>query len=632
MRALSASRPARVLLTLMLLAPAALAQPRRPNQDSLPRYRFQRLSVADGLPDNAPYAPLQDRRGFLWFGSGSGLVRYDGREAKVFRQRSASGRVSLRSVGALIEDARGDLWAGGYGESGLWRLDRRTERWTSYEHDPRRPITLSSNDIYDIIEAAPGRLLVFTASPSNSQITCLDRLDVRSGRVRRFRWRKNSPNAPEGHCIATLAVFKPAWDARGGTWFSSVLGLLRYDPRGDSLQLVAAADVVPYGDARYRALDPLLRAARPLAQIQQPGHYANLTVPFQLDHATRVLVVGGGEMSNSWRADYGWIENARGDTVWAMRHGTSAWMGGYATNRLVVAAPTLPAGRYRLRFKTDSNQGPEEWNWTPPDREDLWGIRVVEAPSSSSAQLARLETRALTRRPDQLPHAATRPLGDDGRGGLLIAGHGLLRRDHRTGRVEDLAAGAGPVGLPDSLQLRRAYIYSTFATSDGVLWLGTYQGLYRLQHGRATRYSFDPSPASRFNSVWQILGEDDGTLWLTVEGRAVHFDPATGRFQTYRLDIGAQSGFIVHTSMLRDRQGNVWVAVPSSGLYRLDRTAGRTTSWQHRAGDAGSLPSNVVQHLTRTPDGAVWASTESGLVRFDPTMRTLRRMGAQRYS
>lgn len=40
--------------------------------------RFERLGLEDGLSQNAVLAMLQDRHGFLWFGTQDGLNRYDG--------------------------------------------------------------------------------------------------------------------------------------------------------------------------------------------------------------------------------------------------------------------------------------------------------------------------------------------------------------------------------------------------------------------------------------------------------------------------------------------------------------------------------------------------------------------------
>ncbi|HRQ64278.1 MAG TPA: two-component regulator propeller domain-containing protein, partial [Xanthomonadaceae bacterium] len=82
----------------------------------------KRFGVDDGLSHNAVHALLQDRHGFLWFGTQDGLDRFDGAELVHFRA-SAEGVEGLASgfITALAEDAGGALWIGT--RRGLHRLD-----------------------------------------------------------------------------------------------------------------------------------------------------------------------------------------------------------------------------------------------------------------------------------------------------------------------------------------------------------------------------------------------------------------------------------------------------------------------------------------------------------------------------
>jgi hypothetical protein len=48
-------------------------------------YYFRHYQVEDGLSNNAVVCCLQDRKGFLWFGTKDGLNRFDGYTFKIFR-------------------------------------------------------------------------------------------------------------------------------------------------------------------------------------------------------------------------------------------------------------------------------------------------------------------------------------------------------------------------------------------------------------------------------------------------------------------------------------------------------------------------------------------------------------------
>lgn len=50
---------------------------------------FNNLSVKDGLSNNKVISILQDKTGFLWFGTEDGLNRFDGYEFRIFRNNLA---------------------------------------------------------------------------------------------------------------------------------------------------------------------------------------------------------------------------------------------------------------------------------------------------------------------------------------------------------------------------------------------------------------------------------------------------------------------------------------------------------------------------------------------------------------
>ena len=47
-------------------------------------FRFTTIGAREGLPNSSVAAIVQDSRGFLWFGTQNGLVRWDGYTFKLF--------------------------------------------------------------------------------------------------------------------------------------------------------------------------------------------------------------------------------------------------------------------------------------------------------------------------------------------------------------------------------------------------------------------------------------------------------------------------------------------------------------------------------------------------------------------
>ncbi len=53
-------------------------------QQTPDRIRFEHLTIADGLPENSVRCMMQDHLGYIWMGTQSGLVRYDGNKMTSF--------------------------------------------------------------------------------------------------------------------------------------------------------------------------------------------------------------------------------------------------------------------------------------------------------------------------------------------------------------------------------------------------------------------------------------------------------------------------------------------------------------------------------------------------------------------
>ena len=92
-----------------------------------PPIQFDRIPSELGLSQNLISAILQDRKGFLWFGTKDGLNRFDGYKFTVYRHDPFdSTSLSDSYITALLEDRAGRMWVGTL-SGGLNLFDRATE-------------------------------------------------------------------------------------------------------------------------------------------------------------------------------------------------------------------------------------------------------------------------------------------------------------------------------------------------------------------------------------------------------------------------------------------------------------------------------------------------------------------------
>ena len=91
-------------------------------------YYFRHYQVENGLSNNAVICSLQDKKGFLWFGTKDGLNRFDGYSFKIFRNDPAKKEsIGNNFIHCLLEDEKERLWIGT--ENGLYRYDAVTENF-----------------------------------------------------------------------------------------------------------------------------------------------------------------------------------------------------------------------------------------------------------------------------------------------------------------------------------------------------------------------------------------------------------------------------------------------------------------------------------------------------------------------
>src|SRR5882724_411796 len=185
--------------------------------------RFSHLSGFQGLSQRRVTNVLQDRQGFMWFGTQYGLNRYDGYRFKVFKHESEDpGSLADVSVYALLLDHLGTMWVA----SGviLDKFDAGTERFTHYSIDPA-PSPDLANTIRHISEDSQGALWLSTSRG-------LYRFNRDTGSAVRFH---HDPNDP-----LSLSSDDVKWSGAGrdGTlWVANGAGLDAYDPASGHVTL-----------------------------------------------------------------------------------------------------------------------------------------------------------------------------------------------------------------------------------------------------------------------------------------------------------------------------------------------------------------------------------------------------------
>ncbi len=96
---------------------------------SKPEMRFQHIH--EGLVSNQVSTIYQDKLGFIWIGTFSGLHRYDGIQFHVYSSTPDSNSISDNYIGRIFEDKDNNLWIGTGG--GVEKYNRAMDNFTRHE-------------------------------------------------------------------------------------------------------------------------------------------------------------------------------------------------------------------------------------------------------------------------------------------------------------------------------------------------------------------------------------------------------------------------------------------------------------------------------------------------------------------
>ncbi len=205
-----------------------------PGTDHFEHFRADEADQ-NSLPSDVIMTIFEDRLGVIWVGTyGGGLSRLDRSTGTFINYQNKVGNSSSLSgnrVSAIAEDPSGGLWVGTLGD-GLNFFDRDSEQFHRLHHDPARDSSLSSDEILSLHLDQSGVLWIGTQGGGLNRLERLD-ADAETTSFTRYSEYDGLPND---------VVYGILPDARGGLWLSTINGLARFEPRGESFETFDATD------------------------------------------------------------------------------------------------------------------------------------------------------------------------------------------------------------------------------------------------------------------------------------------------------------------------------------------------------------------------------------------------------
>ncbi len=585
------------------------------------------LTREHGLADTDVRAILQDREGYLWFGTSNGLHRYDGYGFKVFQP--VPGNYNSLSDGwiqCMVESDAGMLWIG-TGAGGVNRLDPKTGVVTVYRYRESSKYSLSSDAILTLFVDSNDVLWVGTdGGDMNSEYGALH------GALNRFdpavdgfvRYHHDPVDASSlGPNIGVRAIFE---DQSGALWIGTDRGgLNRLDRASGAFERYRQGDtIVGISGAGVGELWIATQFGIGLFDPKTGAFKHNLVYSADTDGSdgqalTAFFVTGDGEIwaggSDGTVGRFDALQFRRRSTPIEAEASTSFRFlinTLYVDREGILWVGTSGGGIGRSIVKTrdfyNLDVGAPATSITEDSYGTLWAdtalgllhahadgiLNLYDRNADESIGVDRdVGSTVLEDLPDR-PQIGVITCVLENTGDVWIGSDGGgLSRFYEGEWQQFLHDPADPGSLSDN------HVTSLGRDAHGQIWIGTNNGLNRFVNGTQDFLIFRTTEGLSSNAVSGLLVGADNYLWISTDYGLSRFDPETESFFTYDVRDGLMNNEFIPGAY---HKGN-------SGLLYFG----------HRTGITAFFPEGITRNDYRPP--VVMTGTTQGGVAVLPTDR-----------
>src|SRR5690554_1217646 len=156
-------------------------------------------------------------------------------------------------------------------------------------------------------------------------------------------------------------------------------------------------------------------------------------------------------------------------------------------------------------------------------------------------------------------------------------------------------------------------VWTLYQDPQGNMWIGTYMGSIAYVNSQEEKIfeTYYLSPEGLSNVPVSSFSEIDNKIWISTEGGGINiFDRNTRHFSYIEQDVEEQNGYGLSSTNTKtsvdDGVGNVWIATFRGGLNRYNRNTRQITHFRKNGSAEASPYSNNIRKIILEPDSGLW--------------------------
>lgn len=586
-------------------------------------YQFKHLGVGDGLSNNYVTDIAQDKRGYIWIATESGLSRFDGRNFTTYKNNNSA--ITNNALNALLYDEEEDeLWIGV--KDGLSKLNCSTHQFTNniadsiannivalahsvdnkgiwitnhhgeiiyYDKQTKLFTTFSSRDIKGLgnsnwcsYDDGMGNLYIGHAQGGLSIV------NIKNKTLKNFRNDPANPKSLPGNSIYCIYI-----DHSENTWIGTNQGLSLFNPQTEEFINFKHEFGNPYSliaDHIYSIKemnDGRLWIATDIGGISILDLH-NITFMNPKSVKFTNITESNDESGLSSNNIRSLLQDSFGNI----------WIGNYSSGIDFISHSqpvfhTLPY--ITEKGKTIKNK-------------PVWGIYADKEGQiwvGSENEFSIFKDNHLKKTLNIAPFLS-RSYGQvfsirSNQEGTLLLGiydDGLLKLNTTNYKIERIP-----------LDMENIDIITFYEDADGTMLIGAEYGLYIYKNGIAYKEENITSQVYS-RAVYGILRDRQGKLWVGTYGGGIYIFDKNNKLSTH---LTTENNFCSNgiCQLYISSKGEIWVATRDGGIgYIKDTTQPENFEIY---GVDHNLEDTFVRAIQEDKSGNIWISTNDGISRWN---------------